>query len=234
MNSIVAAKFKTNIPLEVFIVDDHELFCLGIEKAINESKRFNFSGYALSSIKALVEIPLVKPDIVLIDCFLGGSNELSGLGLIKKLHDMLPDTEIVALSAWMDTFFIQEAEHLGASGVMLSTIRLDEVEPTLLKIIRSDEFYCTVEPVSGKHTFGSESLLSSLNRREKQLFSYLAQGATIKDIACEMDVSQSTVNTHQKRLMQKLKIYCPRKLIAFASRMNGLTVCARAERAPEF
>ena len=155
---------------------------------------------------ALKDIPLKKPDIVLMDINLPG---ISGIECVRKLKVNLPSIHFLMLTVYEDNNKIFHALQAGASGYLLKMTPPDE----LLKAIR--EVNNGGAPMSAQiarkvvQSFhapsGGENDIQ-LSMREEEILQSLASGSTYKEIAVELDISTDTVHNHLKKIYSKLHV----------------------------
>ena len=162
-----------------------------------------------SAEEALVKIPPLKPDVVLMDIHLPGE---SGIVCTARLRDKMPDVQVIMLTVYKDTSMIFEALKAGACGYVLK--RSDEAE--ILKAIA--EVRAGGAPMTSEvarmvvRSFIEDSSVmegtSQLSARESEVLALLAQGLSNKEIAARIDISFSTVRTHLMHIYEKLHVRC--------------------------
>lgn len=193
--------------ITISIVEDNDQFRAGLEVIIKSEDDFYLAGSYTSAEKALVELPLSPPDILIADISLPG---MRGTELIVRLKDKLSQTQFMVCSIHDDNDTIFEALQCGASGYILK----DPVTATeIIKGIR--DLYNGGSPMS---PFIARKVISSfqkprlsdtgslLSEREKEVLELLSKGLLYKEIAEKMGVTRETVKKHLKNIYQKLHV----------------------------
>jgi two-component system, NarL family, response regulator NreC len=176
-----------------------------------------------------------KPDLVLIGLRLTGAD---GIQLIKEFRTLNPASAILALSEQADAFSAQRSFRAGARGY-LST----EDAPELLRAL---EEISTGRPYVGASvlplilsTFAgnAKSLgdydINSLSDRELEIFSFIGRGLGVSELAHELNVSVKTIETHQMRMKEKLRVHSASELRQKAREWLARFAVTRIREEPE-
>jgi len=155
--------------------------------------------------EALKQIPVQRPDVVLMDIRLPG---LSGIDCVAKLKKILPELHIVMVTVYEDSDRIFQALKAGANGYLLKSSPPEQ----LLAAIR--DVHAGGAPMSSQiarkvvqHFHGSGSVPKQktlLSPRERQVLDLLSTGLIYKEIADQLDIGMETVRTHVKSICQKM------------------------------
>jgi DNA-binding NarL/FixJ family response regulator len=161
-----------------------------------------------SAEQALREIPVVKPDAVLMDINLPRK---SGIECVAELKQTAPASKCIILTAFEDTELIFQALAAGALGYLLKGVR----PAKLLESIR--EVHEGGSPMSSQiarkvvasfqRPRQSPSTDAQLSEREQQVLECLAKGLLYKQIAAQMGISFGTVRTYLQRIYEKLHVH---------------------------
>lgn len=195
-------------PIRVLIIDDHSLFRSGIRLVLERQEDFELVGEAGSGLEGVKDAKRLNPDVILLDLHMP---DLSGLETIPLLQDEAPDAQIVMLTVSEDAEDLLEALRIGARGYLLKNIETD----FLLQSIRRA---AVGESVMSPHMAGKladamrapikgaapESV--KLSPREKEIIVKLARGDSNKEIARELNLSESTVKIHVQGILRKLNL----------------------------
>jgi DNA-binding NarL/FixJ family response regulator len=205
--------------IKVSILDDNDAIRLALENIFMNTEGFELMGSYGNSQEALVLIPLMKPDVVLIDIQLG--NGESGIDCIRKLKPDYPEILFMVCTSFDEDEKIFEALCAGASGYMLK--RTSPAE--LIRAIR--EMYEGGVPMSGLiarkvvnvfqvndtggygwnplHAKKGKSL-PVLTNRENEILHLLSSGLLYKEIAASLFISTETVRKHIYHIYEKLRV----------------------------
>lgn len=193
--------------ITISIVEDNDQFRTGLETIIKSEADFYLAGSYTSAEKAIIDLPLTPPDIVIADISLPG---MRGTELIVRLKDKMKQTQFMVCSIHDDNDTIFEALKCGASGYLLK----DPVTAAeIIKGIR--DLYNGGSPMSpfiARKVIGSfqkpaitdESSL--LSQREKEVLELLSKGLLYKEIAEQLGVTHETIKKHLKNIYQKLHV----------------------------
>ncbi len=104
-------------PVRVFLVDDHEVVRRGVAEVLEEDPGITVTGEAGSVAEALVRVPAVRPDVVLVDIALGAE---SGFELTRRLVDRYPDLRaaVVLISTRREDEFTELIADSPAAGFL--------------------------------------------------------------------------------------------------------------------
>ncbi len=199
--------------INVCIVDDNKDIRSALEQIITMSEGYNLVGSCPNADEALLHIPIIKPDIVLMDIDLGeGEN---GIQLVRKLKLAYPDILFMMCTIYEDDEKIFEALTAGANGYILKKTtphRLLEAISELQqggapmssqiarKVVQAFQQRNT-EPLHPK-----SAELNTLSPREKEILELLAKGLLYKEIAGQLFISQETVRKHVYHIYEKLHV----------------------------
>jgi DNA-binding NarL/FixJ family response regulator len=192
----------------VSIVEDNPQVRSSLSKLIDGTGGFRCVSRHGSAEEALVEIPKLKPDVVLMDINLPGIN---GVECVRKLKPQLPKTQIIMLTVYQNTEHIFNALAAGATGYMLKQTPPAE----LLAAIK--DVHVGGSPMSSHiarkivQSFqqpapAASAEAASLSPREAEVLDLLAKGFLYKEIAEQMKVSYATVHTHIRHIYEKLHV----------------------------
>jgi|SRR5882724_6868205 len=157
--------------------------------------------------EAVIGIPLVKPQVALVDIHLPG---MSGIECTAKLKAQLPELQVLMLTAYEDSDLIFNSLRAGASGYLLKrmvpTELIQAIEQVLLggspmsmRVARKvvDHFHRIRKPCSEMET---------LTKREQEILTLLAKGYLYRQIGDTLGISLGTVRTYLQRIYEKLHV----------------------------
>jgi len=195
--------------MRVFIVDDHALFRSGLASLLTANS-IEVVGEASNGLEAIEKIRKVKPDIVLMDVKMTGFNGIQATRIIKA---EMPEIKIVMVTAFDDDEDLFEAMKSGASGYILKNIEAGNFVKLLSSIMEGD---VAVSPwVADKIVkelfrqpgrLESSQHLNDLTNKEAEVLKLVANGATNKEIASSLHISDNTVKYHLRNIMEKLHV----------------------------
>ena len=196
-------------PIRVLIIDDHSLFRSGIKLVLQRQNDFELVGEAGSGLEGVKDAKRLSPDVVLLDLHMP---DMSGLETIPLLKDEAPNAQIVMLTVSEDAEDLLEALRIGARGYLLKNIDTDFL---LQSIRRAAAGESVMSPQMGgkladavrapaKGSNATDAV--KLTPREREIIVKLARGDSNKEIARELDLSESTVKIHVQGILRKLNL----------------------------
>lgn len=167
--------------------------------------------HAQSFKKGLEEVKRIQPDIILLDYFLPDSD---GIASIRELKKVSVSSKIILLTMENNPNIVDKCRMEGAIGYLPKSISKKALIQALNNAI---EGIPTFPESTGENTQGLEtySKLNILSKREKEIAYLIAEGLTSAEIAEKLFLSDLTVNTHRRNLIQKLGLKNSAQLVAF-------------------
>jgi len=197
----------------VFIVDDHYLVIEGIRSLLQNEPVIEWAGHAMSAASCLAFLKSNMVDVVLMDINLP---DKSGIELCAEVKKSYPSLFILGLSTFNQQSFIQKMMDNGASGYLLKNATQDEIMEGIQTVMKG-KLYLSEEAAFTLRSTG-QSPLPVLTRREKEILGLIADGMTNSEIARQLFISVTTVDTHRKNLLAKFEAKNIASLIRVASR----------------
>ena len=198
--------------ITVCIVDDVNELRQALEEIVSSAPGYKCIGTMANVSEAMSKIPILKPNVVLMDINLGESE--SGIDCVRELKPQLPGTNFMMCTVYEDDEKIFEALSAGASGYILKktepTKLLDAIKelneggaPMSSQIARKVVFAFQNKPLSSTTSMAN---IEQLSYREKQILEELARGLMYKEIANVLFISPETVRKHVYHIYEKLHV----------------------------
>ena len=212
--------------MRVLLADDHALFRAGIASLL-KAWGLDVVGQAANGVEALELARRLKPELMLMDIGMSPGN---GLEATRAIKAELPDVKVVVVTVSEDEQDLFEAIKSGAEGYILKGMSEEELSATLTSISAGepalspglaakilDEFARMAREGAGKHAGPDDHLTD----RERDVLRLVADGATNREIAATLYISENTVGFHMKNILAKLHLKNRAQAAAFAVR-SGL------------
>ncbi|HEY3574278.1 MAG TPA: response regulator transcription factor [Arthrobacter sp.] len=212
--------------IKVALVDDQQLFRAGIRMLIESQVDMGFAGEAADGEQAVALAAERRPDVMLMDLRMPVLDGVAATGRILSQADAgnTDKPKIIALTTFNRDHAVVEAVQAGASGYLLKSA---EPEFLLAAIRTVHSGYSVIAPGSVHSLFehaarrapvvGPDlSVLDVLSARERDVFLLAAKGLTNGEMAEGLFVSEATVKTHLRSVLDKLQLRTRLQLIAFA------------------
>jgi len=190
--------------MRLVIVEDDPLLLENLKLLLSGESGIIVGGAFSSAEDALHALRKAAPDVMLADLGLPG---MSGIDLIKKVKEEMPDVEILAHTVFEDRENVFSAIKAGASGYILKGSSPREIVEAIHELHKGGA------PMSPKiarkviHEFQDENTTSEqyiLSQREKDVVRCIEEGLTYKEISEKLKISSHTVHTHIKNIYEKL------------------------------
>lgn len=204
--------------LRILTIDDHDVVHGGV-KGLFSAATAQF-GEARSGAEALKVIGDQEWDIAILDISLGKRNGLEVLGEIKELRPRLP---VLILSMHAEEQYAIRAFKSGASGYISKTSSGDELRAAILKVIRGGRYIspALAEKIVVDLSTADRPPHEALSNRELQVLCLIASGKTVGEIAGQLSLSDKTISTYRRRILDKMLMKTSAELTHYAIR-NGL------------
>src|SRR4030095_9952685 len=197
--------------ISVCIVDDVSELRQALEEIVSSADGYKCIGTMSNPSEALTKIPILKPDVVLMDINLGETE--NGIDCVRELKPLLPATNFMMCTVYEDDEKIFEALSAGASGYILKKTEpsrlLEAIKelheggaPMSSQIARKVVFAFRDKPVSPAHS----PAIEQLSHREKQILEESSRGLMYKEIANVLFITPETVRKHVYHIYEKLHV----------------------------
>jgi two-component system, NarL family, response regulator NreC len=206
--------------IRLLLADDHLLFRAGLRSMLQNQSELEIVGEANDGHSAIKLTEELSPDVLLLDISMPG---LNGLETLRKLHDLGTATRTVILSMHSDRHYVTESIKAGARGYLLKDSTLDELVNGIKAVMRGEVYLSSRIAgvlVSDYMTLSTvvNSSADILTSREREVLQLIAEGNSTKDVASRLNVSVKTIETHRKRIMDKLNLHSVAELTRYAIR----------------
>lgn len=216
-------------PIKVLLVDDHPLVRAGFQRLLISDSSIEIIGEADNGQGACEMYNQSKPDVVIMDLNMPagntpedpGANINGGLEAIRRILSYDPKAKVLVLTAMETDPFPAHVLSAGAKGYLTKRCAPDELLEAVRAISSGGEYIA--EDIRLRISGGGSEELSPINgltKRELQIFSLLAEGKTVAQVAEGMFLSPKTVHAHRTNIFRKLEISNNSELVHLAIRHN--------------
>jgi len=193
--------------ITVSVVEDDVKLRSSIARLIDSTPGFTCVSTHPTAENALKELPISKPQVVLMDINLPGMN---GVECARQLKISMPNAEILMLTIYENTNIIFSALSAGASGYLLKRSAPEKIIEAI-RDVRSGGSPMTGHiarkvVASFRKITRPQHDYEKLSVREQQVLDWLAQGRTYQEIGETLGISYTTVNTHIRHIYEKLHV----------------------------
>jgi DNA-binding NarL/FixJ family response regulator len=210
------------VRVPVSIVEDDTSLRESLAEWINLDDDFRCVSRHANAESALRTLPAEKPAIVLVDINLPG---LSGIECVRRLKPLMPETQFVMLTVYEDSNHIFEALRAGAIGYLLKQTQWVQLIAALKQVgIGGSPIngYIARKIIQSLQQPRVDTVTeASLSPRERQVLELLARGYLYKEIMRTLGISFYTVNTHVRRIYEKLHVHSRAQALAKVAKVEG-------------
>ena len=207
--------------IRIMLADDHTLFRQGIRTLISAEPDMEVVGEAANGGDAVDKANEARPDVVLMDIGMPGLSSFEATRQIKKNR---PETKVLFLTMYDDEDYLVEGMEVGASGYVLKDSPSQQLVAAVRDICRGGSYLSPrmlsqlVDDFRSRIKSANSACRVSprMTTREREVLKMLAEGNSVKEIACDLNLSVKTVEAHKFNLMRKLDIHNKAQLVQYA------------------
>jgi DNA-binding NarL/FixJ family response regulator len=190
---------STPTPVTLVIIDDHPVVRDGLCAMISADPDIQIVAEAGTGAEGLAVIQRLRPMVALIDLLLP---DIEGWEVIKRIRAGSSDTAFLVLTTLVGDEEIYRALEAGARGYLFKDMARKELVHAIHEVARGQRFI--PQPVGNR--LADALPRTGLTEREIEVLQAVAAGMRNKEIAFRLGVSEATVNSHTKHIMEKLNV----------------------------
>jgi DNA-binding NarL/FixJ family response regulator len=205
--------------IRIVVVDDHALFRRGLVGLLSEMENFHVVGEASNGEEALGIIGKQAPDVVLLDINMPG---MSGIETLSALRRRGLKSQVLMLTISQQEEDLLGAIRAGAQGYLLKNAEPETLQNTIKQVVAGKSVLAPEVTTQVFRLVRSGQLGSSnvLTEREVEVLRNLARGLTTSQTGSEMFISENTVKTHIRHILEKLEVSNRAEAVARASQIG--------------
>ncbi|CAE6789110.1 response regulator [Nitrospira defluvii] len=190
----------------ILVVDDHAVVRQGVRQILSEQFQDAVIGEAASAQEMMEQMRRHNWDVVVLDVGMPGK---SGLDALKDLKQASPKLPVLVLSAYPEDQLARRMLKAGAAGYLNKDSAPNELVRALRKILGGGKFVSAAVAellASNLDDHCEKPLHEQLSDREYQVMCLIAVGKSLKEIADDLCVGVSTINTYRARILEKMQL----------------------------
>ena len=205
--------------VRIVVVDDHALFRRGLVGLLSEMQSFEVVGEASNGVEALRVIAEQRPDIVLLDVNMPAMSGVETLSAMKRKNIQ---SQVLMLTISQHEEDLIGSIRAGANGYLLKNAEPEMLRQTILdvmagKSVLAPEITEQVFRLVRSGQVGSSGILSE---REVEVLRFLAKGYTTAQTSSKLVISENTVKTHVRHILNKLEVGNRAEAVAKATQLG--------------
>ncbi|WP_168792537.1 response regulator transcription factor [Paraburkholderia aromaticivorans] len=206
-------------PVRAIIADDHPLVLLAIENLMSGYPNMEIVGRAADATELFAEIDRGSCDLVLMDLYMPGGSDGSGLEVVRQFKTRYPGIALVVLTMETEAVELQKVISLGVEGLVSKRDRIDLIHVAVITALARE---CYVGPAvraliaDATATQRLDYVRKILSRRELEVFTQYASGYGVTEIAARLERSVKTISAQKCTAMRKLALHSDAELFRFA------------------
>ena len=193
--------------IRVLLAEDHAIVREGLRSLLEKQPEIEIVCDAEDGRIAVERVRELQPDVVIMDITMPN---LNGVEATRQITKEFPQIKVIALSVHSNRIFVADMLEAGAVGYVLKECLFDELVQAIQAVIAGKTYLnsritgIVVEDYIKRLVNVSDSPLSSLTSREREVLQLVAVGKSTKEIALELHVSTKTIDAGRRKIMVKL------------------------------
>lgn len=210
---------EVSTPIRAIIADDHPLVLLAIENLMGGYPNMQIVGRAADATELFTEVDRGSCDLVLMDLYMPGGADGSGLEVVRQFKMRYPGIALVVLTMETAATELQKVISLGADALVSKRDRIDLIHVAVVTALARE---CYVGPAvraliaEATVTQRLDFVRQMLSRRELEVFTQYASGYGVTEIAARLGRSVKTISAQKCTAMRKLALHSDAELFRFA------------------
>lgn len=188
--------------VRLLIVDDHAVVRDGLRGILSQDPGLEVVGEAADGLEALAVAARLRPDVVLMDLRMP---RLGGAEAIRRLRQEAPETRVLVLTTYDTDTDVLPAVEAGATGYLLKDAGRADLIAAVHATARGE---AVLAPAAAGLLMGRvrAAAQDELSRREIEVLTLIARGASNREAAAELFITVATVKTHLQHIFAKLDV----------------------------
>ena len=210
------------MPIRILLADDHAVVRDGVRALLEKQPDMAVIAEAADGREAAQLAESLSPDVAIMDIAMPGMNGIEATRRILAAH---PRTAVVVLSMHQDESYVLGSLKAGARGYLLKDSLRSEIVEAVRAVSQGRSFLTRKisrmmqeDYIRQMEQRGCEDSYDMLTAREREILQLAAEGRANKEIAAQLHISLTTVETHRTHILQKLGLHSVPELILYAVR----------------
>lgn len=205
-----------NKKINIYLVDDHNLFREGLKFLLSSCENIADIFEAVNGEIFLNDVEKISPDVVLMDIEMPIMN---GIEATKKLLELIPDSKVIALSMHANENFYSEMIDAGAKGFLLKNSKFEDVLNAIEEVNAGRNYFSPEimdSIIKSLYSRNDKKINIDLSGREIEILYNICMGMSNKEIAELLFISKRTVDKHRENILLKTEAKNTAGLVIYA------------------
>lgn len=209
-----------NARIKILVAIDHNLFANGLSRLLSDVEGVTVCKVVNCGNQLVEEYSAVQPDVAIVDL---NMPDLNGIEAARKIMKDFPKAKIIILSLYINTSLIKQLKNSGIQGYLENNCDFENLVYTIKKVNAGNHQTYDNRPHHKKELSYRPEISGNgiyLTTREIQVLKLISEGYTNSEVGQQLSISVQTVDTHRKRLIEKLKVRNSAELVSKAVRQG--------------
>lgn len=211
--------------VKVMMADDHSLMREGIKQLLQFDGQIEVVGEVGDGEECLLKLPIIKPEILLLDINMPKKNGIEVLQEIKKRNISV---KVIVLTVHNEIDYLLRAVDCGVNGYILKNAESAELKKAIMAVANGESYIQpNLIPSLNSRLISRDTdkeKIESLTRRELEVLIQLANGSFNKEIATSLNISERTVKNHISNIFKKIDVNDRTQAAVFAIKNDLITL----------
>jgi DNA-binding NarL/FixJ family response regulator len=194
---------------KILIVADDSVVVEGVKSALKGYSEYEIIGQAPDGLQAIEMAKSLSPDVIIMDISMPN---LNGMETTIQIRQFDPGVRIISFTVYANKEYLASLIRVGISAYVLKHDPMEDLILALMAVKEGGTYFSRTVPaalmghIKVLETNGkSKDSFEKLSHREREVFCFLADGKTVKEIAAQLGISPKTVESHKYNIMEKLQ-----------------------------
>lgn len=222
-DSVTPTRAMTDTKIRLLLVDDQMIIRQGLKSLLEAKPDLEVVGEAENGQQAIAQVETLQPDVVLMDVRMP---VMDGVAATRQICQQFSQTKVLVLTTFDDDEYVSQAMRLGARGYLLKDTHSDDLATAIRAVhkgytqmgpgLLEKAMAVPVPPVSAQPTHLPLEL-AGLTAREREVLCLIVAGASNREIAEALYISERTVKNHITHILSQLNVRDRTQAAMFAS-----------------
>ena len=196
---------------KLLLADDHLLILQSLTKLLNDQPHLEVIKTVSNGKQVVEALEEIDVDIAILDLNMPVMNGLESMEVITKKY---PDLKVLILTIYQEEYVINKLVRLGVMGFLLKNTALDNMLVAIDRLNNGEKYLDDIKQFIKPKSNSDKEV--SLSKRELEIIKLIASGHSSLEIGDKLFISEFTVQTHRKNILQKLGLNNTPQLVSFA------------------